>query len=161
MPQRHPQPGAGVSEGNSVGTAATAVPLDVLIVGAGPAGLSMAGRLHHLQSTSSYIVLEREEPGAAWRSRYDRLHLHTVRQISALPYWGFPAGTPTFVSAKVLADYYSAYAQRLRVRSHTTVTAARFDAAAKLWNVTAVNGRPWQYCLSPSPSPSSSPSPSL
>ena len=25
-----------------------------------------------------YIILEKDEPGSSWATRYDRLHLHTI-----------------------------------------------------------------------------------
>ena len=37
------------------------------------------------------VVLEAgPEPGAAWRARYDRLHLHTPRLLSGLPGYRIP-----------------------------------------------------------------------
>jgi putative flavoprotein involved in K+ transport len=36
------------------------------------------------------VVLERGEIGAAWTTRYDRLHLHTVRWLSCLPGYRMP-----------------------------------------------------------------------
>ncbi|EGD74283.1 hypothetical protein PTSG_06292 [Salpingoeca rosetta] len=89
----------------------------VIIVGAGAAGLSLAGRLE--RAGISYVVFEKDEPGSAWENRYDRLHLHTVRGISELPYWRFPDWTPTFVSRSFLAKYYRAYAAFHNVKTHT------------------------------------------
>ena len=36
--------------------------------------------------------------GAAWRSHYERLHLHTARDHSHLPGLRFPEGTPLYPS---------------------------------------------------------------
>ena len=47
------------------------------------------------------VVLEGSAAvGASWRARYDRLHLHTSRDISGLPFVPFPSmlrGTPTAI----------------------------------------------------------------
>ena len=106
----------------------------VIVVGAGAAGLSLAGRLE--RRGISYVVFEKDVPGSAWDNRYDRLHLHTVRGISQLPYWGFPDTAPTFVSRRFLAKYYRAYASMHNVKSHSTVVKTEFNESEELWHVT-------------------------
>ena len=62
---------------------------DVLIVGAGPAGLAAAGELG--RRGISALVLERGESVAtSWRRRYDRLRLNTSRWTSNLPRARYP-----------------------------------------------------------------------
>src|SRR3954454_10168735 len=56
---------------------------EVVVIGAGPAGLATAGALRHYGIGA--VVLERDAIGASWRGHYDRLHLHTVRWLSHLP----------------------------------------------------------------------------
>jgi cation diffusion facilitator CzcD-associated flavoprotein CzcO len=65
----------------------------VLIVGGGAAGLSTAGALKKLGLAP--IVLEQDAAiGGTWARRYDRLHLHTVRQLRASPTCRYPGATP-------------------------------------------------------------------
>ena len=60
------------------------VDAEVLVVGAGPAGLAVAACL--LRRGIDTLVVDRgESVGETWRSRYDRLHLHTPRIQSSLP----------------------------------------------------------------------------
>lgn len=67
----------------------------VLVVGAGPAGLSTAVALK--DEGAPAVVLDRaEDVGAAWRARYDVLRLNTWRRFSHPPGRPFPSGTPTF-----------------------------------------------------------------
>lgn len=80
-----------------------------LIIGSGPAGLAMAGQLAH--RNLPFTVLEASEHiGFAWRNHYDRLHLHTVKQHSALPHLPYPASYPTYVSRLQVVEYLEQYA---------------------------------------------------
>lgn len=68
---------------------------DVVVVGAGAAGLSAALALKDLGVRS--LVLERADSVASsWRGRYDRLRLNSPRRFSHLPDRPFAKGTPTF-----------------------------------------------------------------
>ena len=57
---------------------------DVLIVGAGPAGLACAAALGN-RGISAAVLEQADHVAAAWRKHYDRLHLHTAKAHSALP----------------------------------------------------------------------------
>ena len=86
-----------------------------LIIGAGPAGLAMAGQLAH--RGLPFTVLEASEHiGIAWRNHYDRLHLHTVKQHSALPHFPFPADYPVYVSRLQMVGYLEQYAEQFGIR---------------------------------------------
>ena len=45
----------------------------------------------------SYVVLERSEPGSSWAGHYKRLHLHTHKDVSRLPFVPMPDHYPAFV----------------------------------------------------------------
>ncbi|UQA58709.1 flavin-containing monooxygenase [Polyangium aurulentum] len=84
---------------------------EVVIVGAGPSGLSVGACLR--ARGVPFVMLEREAAvGPAWRRHYDRLHLHTVKQFSSLPRMPWPEGTPTYPSRAEFVAYLEAYAQR-------------------------------------------------
>jgi cation diffusion facilitator CzcD-associated flavoprotein CzcO len=86
-----------------------AVETPTLIVGAGPAGLAVAGRLR--QAGLDFVLIEKSDRvGDAWHCHYERLHLHTVKQLSHLPGLDFPEHYPRYVPRKELADYYTRYA---------------------------------------------------
>ena len=89
--------------------------MHTLIIGAGPAGLAMAGQLAH--RNLPFTVLEASEHiGFAWRNHYDRLHLHTVKQYSALPHLPYPANYPTYVSRLQVIEYLEQYAAHFGIK---------------------------------------------
>jgi cation diffusion facilitator CzcD-associated flavoprotein CzcO len=82
---------------------------DSLVIGAGPAGLAAAACLR--QCGVPFAVVEQGAAlGASWRRHYDRLHLHTDKGHSALPYLDFPKGTPRYPSRDQVVDYLERYA---------------------------------------------------
>jgi indole-3-pyruvate monooxygenase len=82
---------------------------DILVIGAGPAGLAVAGCL--VQRGLRPVVIEKADGvAAAWRSHYERLHLHTVKALSALPGRPFPEHYPRYVPRQAMVEYLVAYA---------------------------------------------------
>ena len=97
--------------------------LDVVIVGAGQAGLAMAWQLR--QRKLRFVVLEAaSEVGHVWRSRWDSLKLFTPAQYDGLPGMPFPAPADTYPTKDPVADYLRAYADAfdLPVRLNARVT---------------------------------------
>ncbi|WP_246859562.1 NAD(P)/FAD-dependent oxidoreductase [Spirosoma sp. KCTC 42546] len=89
--------------------------IPTLIIGAGPAGLAMAGRLAKLGLP--FTVLEASDYlGFSWRNHYDRLHLHTVKEYSALPHLPFPADYPTYVPRLKFVEYLERYAEQFNIK---------------------------------------------
>jgi len=85
-----------------------------VIVGGGPAGLAVAACLS--RAKLPYVVLEQDARlGQRWRSRYDRLHLHTAKQYSALPYLSFPAAHPRYPSRDQVVEYLETYARHFNI----------------------------------------------
>ena len=83
--------------------------LDVLVIGAGQAGLAVA--YHLRQAGLRFLVVDAAvEVGAAWRSRWDSLTLFTPAQYDALPGMAFPAPADTYPTAADVADYLQSYA---------------------------------------------------
>ena len=134
-------------------------PVDVVVIGAGQAGLSAA---YHLRrrgfvpaervvdgalaapaeppagARGTYLVLDAETgPGGAWRHRWRSLRMATVNNIYDLPGMAQPEVDPCAPSAEVLPRYFAAYEDHLdlpvlrpvRVRS---VRRADDDPAGRL-----------------------------
>ncbi|HEU0248284.1 MAG TPA: NAD(P)/FAD-dependent oxidoreductase [Gaiellaceae bacterium] len=87
----------------------------VAIVGAGAAGLSTAAAL--TRRGVDALVLDRSDRiGGSWASRYERLHLHTIRRFSGLAHHGIPRRYPRYLSKDEYAAYLGEYAQRFGLR---------------------------------------------
>ncbi len=110
-----------------------------LIIGAGPAGLAMAGRLRKLGR--EFIMVERSQQIAdAWRNHYDRLHLHTVKDTSYLPHRPFPADYPKYVPRLKLVEYYDAYQQEMDIQPHFGQEVINVRREGELWRTETAQG---------------------
>lgn len=86
----------------------------VAIIGGGPAGLSTAGALKKLGLAP--VVFDRNAVvGSSWLSRYDRLHLHTIRQFSGLAHFPIPRSYPKYVPRDRYAHYLQTYVERFAI----------------------------------------------
>jgi cation diffusion facilitator CzcD-associated flavoprotein CzcO len=105
----------------------------VVVIGAGPAGLAVAACLK--QQGIDFIILERgDQLGTSWRNHYHRLHLHTAKRFSGLPYLPFPADYPRYPSRQQVIDYLDLYAKHFQL-------VPKFNQAVT--SVSQQNGR-WQ-----------------
>src|SRR5712692_7051150 len=88
---------------------------DTLIIGAGPAGLAVAACLR--RAAISLVILERSDRvGAVWHRHYERLHLHTNKGNSALPFVPFAREYPRYPSRVDVIRYLEAYARQFAIR---------------------------------------------
>lgn len=98
--------------------ARTALKLDIVVIGAGQAGLSSAYHLKQLGLTPGrdFLVLDRApQPGGAWQYRWPSLTLSTVNRVHDLPGMSFAdsAGGDASVMASVaVPHYFAAYEER-------------------------------------------------
>jgi putative flavoprotein involved in K+ transport len=97
---------------------------DVLVVGAGQAGLALA---YHLQRRGRQVLLvdRNERIGDSWRARWDSLKLYSPASRDGLPGMPFPAGRTSYPTKDEMGDYLEAYAARFEfpVRLETEIEA--------------------------------------
>lgn len=110
----------------------------IAIIGAGAAGLAVARELQ-VRSIDS-TLFEADTAGHVWRRHYDRLHLHTLKQVSGLPGMDMPPDFPAFPSGEQVADYLLAYGQRfqLDIRTGVSVLGAQWDGSS--WRLDSTDG---------------------
>jgi putative flavoprotein involved in K+ transport len=101
---------------------------EVVVIGAGPAGLAAAAVLQ--RGGATVTVLERADAlAASWRTHYDRLHLHTVRSLSGLPGMPIPREYGRWVARDDLVSYFAKYAAHNHLDIRTGAAVARIDRA--------------------------------
>src|SRR5215210_3599352 len=83
--------------------------LDVIVIGAGQAGLALAW--HLAQRRLRFVVLEAADRlGQSWRTRWDSLRLFSPAQYDALPGMAFSAPADTYPGKEAVADFLRDYA---------------------------------------------------
>ncbi|TXL81723.1 NAD(P)/FAD-dependent oxidoreductase [Vineibacter terrae] len=109
---------------------------DVLVVGGGQAGLSIAARLAPL-GIDTLIVDRLPRVGDNWRQRYHALTLHNQVQVNHLPYMPFPPSWPTYIPKDKLAGWFEAYVESLELNywTATTFEGGRYDDSRQRWTV--------------------------
>lgn len=111
-----------------------------LIIGAGPAGLAVAGRLR--QKGLDFEILEKTDKIAwSWHNHYDRLCLHTVKQFSHLPHLPFPEDYPLYVPREDLAQYYENYAAHFNIQPQFGEEVVSVRKEGDQWKVETLTGK--------------------
>jgi indole-3-pyruvate monooxygenase len=112
---------------------------DVVIIGAGPAGLATSREL--TARAIPHVVLERGPAIAhTWENLYDGLVLHTGKLFSALPGMPFPKSTPVFPTRRDFLDYLARYADKFRVPVTTSSDVTAIMRAGGGWRVRIADG---------------------
>lgn len=111
-----------------------------LIIGAGPAGLAIAGRLTRMGIP--FILLEKSDRvGHTWHEHYDRLCLHTVKEHSNLPHVEFPEHYPTYVPRLDIIAYWEDYMRKMDIRPLFGQEVQQIRRAGTYWETTTGQGQ--------------------
>ena len=106
-----------------------------LIIGAGPAGMAVAGRLSRLGIP--YLLLEKSDRvGHTWHGHYERLCLHTVKEHSNLPHLEFPEHYPTYVPRLDLIAYWENYIREMGIEPLFGQEVQRIRRVGEQWETT-------------------------
>lgn len=118
----------------------TQKPLDVLIIGAGQAGLAAAW---HLQRAGlNFLILEASDSiGGSWHLYYDSLTLFSPRRFSALPGMAFPNGEGEYPRKGDVIAYLAAYADRFGFPIRTGCKVASVRREGELFTVLTTFGQ--------------------
>jgi glycine/D-amino acid oxidase-like deaminating enzyme len=105
---------------------------DVLVVGAGPAGLAVAACLRR-RGVEPLVVDRGSAVGDSWAARYDRLHLHTPRVQSALPGLRMPRNLGRWVAKDDMAGYLRRYADHHGLTPRFGTEVRRLERDGDAW----------------------------
>lgn len=107
-------------------TAPDEQPLDIVIIGAGQAGLAVG---HYLSRLGLPLVIldANQRVGDTWRQRWDSLRLFTPRRYSSLPGRRFPGLASSYPTKDEMADFLEDYARRFDLPVRTGVRVDRLQ----------------------------------
>lgn len=110
---------------------------DCIIVGAGQAGLNLAGRCAALGL--NYLVIESNKAvGENWSKRYDSARLHTIREYSHLPFERtFGDEYPEYLGKDDLARGYAAWVKKyhINVALDTSLVSGSWNEKSRTWTL--------------------------
>ncbi len=105
------------------------IKVDIVVIGAGQAGLSAAYHLMKLglRPGRNFVVLDKNSrPGGAWQHRWPSLTLSTVNRVHDLPGMEFSevvaAGETQAQASVAVPDYFAAYEERFQLPIYRPVT---------------------------------------
>jgi len=111
----------------------------ILIIGASVAGLAVAASLQ--KKGLRYTIIEKEAQTATpWRNHYQRLHLHTNKSLSNLPYKKFDKAVPRYPSRQQVVDYLNSYQSAFNIEPVFATAALSVKKQGSQWITETNNG---------------------
>jgi hypothetical protein len=112
---------------------------NTLIVGASISGLASAASLQ--KQGIEYIIIEKQAQVATpWRNHYHRLHLHTNKRVSNLPYKKFDSTIPRYPSRQQVVDYLDDYQKEFHINPIFNTEAKSIKKEGEYWITETSNG---------------------
>lgn len=112
---------------------------NTLIVGASVSGLASAACLRH--HDLDYRIIEKHDQIATpWRNHYDRLHLHTHKACSNLPYKQFTKDIPRYPSRIQVIEYLEQYQKAFQIEPEFKTEALKIKRVNDTWIAQTTRG---------------------
>jgi cation diffusion facilitator CzcD-associated flavoprotein CzcO len=113
---------------------------NTLIIGASVAGLASAACLG--VENIDYIIVEKHaEVVTPWRNHYERLHLHTNKNLSHLPYKKFNPAIPLYPSRMQVVEYMDSYQREFDIKPQFNTEAKSIVREGEYWITETSNGK--------------------
>lgn len=99
---------------------------DVVVIGAGQAGLAMG---YYLKQTElSFLIIDKgSEIGESWKNRYDSLTLFTPRTYSSLPGLALQGEEKQYPTKDEIRNYLSLYAKNFSLPIQLNISVTKLD----------------------------------
>jgi cation diffusion facilitator CzcD-associated flavoprotein CzcO len=105
---------------------------NTLIIGASISGLATAAALG--RKTVEYIIIEKQACIApSWHHHYERLHLHTSKRFSNLPFKKFERDIPRYPSRVQVLDYLEDYRREFQIDPLFNTEAIHVNKQGEYW----------------------------
>lgn len=110
---------------------------DAIVIGAGPAGLTMGYRLQ--QAGLRFVILEAgDEPVGSWPHYYDSLSLNSSARYSSLPGLAFPGQAERYPTRDEVVAYLRTYAAHFGLPVITRARVSKVERAGRHLRVTTI-----------------------
>jgi indole-3-pyruvate monooxygenase len=107
---------------------------EVVVIGAGPAGLAVCACLR--QRKVEFIILEKQSQiGPSWHRHYERLHLHTIKSLSSLPFRNHDRDYPRYIARRQFIEYLEGYALDFNLQPRFGETVQTVRRAEHDWTI--------------------------
>ena len=113
---------------------------DVVVVGAGPAGLAVARELGHRHAISALVVDKADAPAVSWRNRYDNFRLNTNGFLSHLPGQRIPLRCGRWPTRDDMIGYFDSYVRQQNITLALGCEVNRIDRIAGCWRADTSRG---------------------
>ena len=112
--------------------------IETLIVGASVSGLASAASLK--KQGIEYVIIEKHAQIAwPWRHHYDRLHLHTNKRLSNLPYKKFDKKIPRYPTREQVIAYLEDYQREFNIHPIFNTEAKSIRKENDYWVTETIN----------------------
>ncbi|MHA7651707.1 flavin-containing monooxygenase [Mycobacterium sp. ML4] len=113
---------------------------DVVVIGAGPAGLAVARELEHQHGIHAVVVDRAAAPAMSWRRRYDNFRLNTTGFLSHLPGQRIPLTAGRWPTKEDMVRYFDRYVQRQDTALMLGCEVHRIDRSGGQWHLDTSSG---------------------
>ncbi|PWT71244.1 MAG: NAD(P)/FAD-dependent oxidoreductase [Bacteroidetes bacterium] len=111
----------------------------ILIVGSSISGLAVAASLKK-QGLHPTVIEKEDNIASPWRHHYNRLHLHTNKRISSLPFKKFDKSIPRYPSRQQVVDYLEGYQKEFGLQPIFKTEAKTIKRQSEYWITETNNG---------------------